>query len=508
MFRVPFRWIKIYSSVMLISLVSKVTGYFRDATITAEFGATLVTDAYVIALLIPEVLFNIFGNSLTANFVPIYYEAERAKRHRRFVSTLFSLYLLLAGLIFLFGVKHTSLLIRIFSSGFSGQAFDTTSFLLKIFMANIFFITLTYFCLAFLQVHNRFLIASSIGIFYNIAVIASMYFKGEDNPLHILIIGTLLGYITQFVVQLPQAISLGLPMPAWRITFSPEIKNYLVLSLPVALLAILGQLNIAMDNYFASRLGEGNITTLNLGYRVLMGIYSALITNTMIIVYPILSRSMIQRDGEDTLTIIQKITNWLLILLVPLAVYLFLNAGPLIELMFKRGAFTAGQSALTAMVFQGYIVGLFFYAFRDLLVRYFFAEHSAVTIMLNGLANSMLNFIYLSVLVPLIGLPGVSLATALSAVSSSIILLVLVRKKVPVFRRLKFIQLLIKILLASGVAIVIAELTMPLINLLLTGQNVFCNLLRLGTEFIVFGFFYCLCFVIIFKKKIFGFWGR
>ncbi|MHB1167101.1 MAG: lipid II flippase MurJ, partial [Carboxydocellales bacterium] len=79
--------------MILISLISKTTGYFRDATITSQFGATLITDAYVIALLIPEVLFNIFGNSLTANFVPIYYEAERTNRHKRFLSTLFSLYL-------------------------------------------------------------------------------------------------------------------------------------------------------------------------------------------------------------------------------------------------------------------------------------------------------------------------------------------------------------------------------------------------------------------------------
>lgn len=505
MLRVPIRWIKIYSSVILISLVSKVTGYFRDATITSQFGATLITDAYVIALLIPEVLFNIFGNSLTANFVPIYYEAERAKRQKQFLSILFTLYLILAGFIFVFGYKQTNLLINIFSSGFSGIAFQTTSYLLKIFLANIFFITMTYYCLAFLQVHNKFLIASSIGVFYNLAVIGSMYCKGDSNPIYVLIIGTLIGYITQFAVQLPQAISLGLPMPTWRLALSPEIKNYLVLSLPVAILAILGQLNIAMDNYFASRLGVGNITTLNLGYRVLMGIYSLLITNTMVIIYPILSRSMIQRDGEDTLIIIQKITNWLIILLVPLTVYLFTNAGLLIEIMFRRGAFTSEQSDLTAMVFQGYIVGLFFYAFRDLMVRYFFAEHSAVTILLNGAANSALNFIYLSVFVPLLGLPGVSLATALSAVSSSIILFSLVKIKVNVFRRLKIVKLIGKILLASGLSIMLTELLGSALNLFPVGQSIFNKILCQGAEFFMFCLFYGLFFVIIFKKKIFGF---
>ncbi|MHB8983945.1 MAG: murein biosynthesis integral membrane protein MurJ [Carboxydocellales bacterium] len=491
--------------MILISLISKTTGYFRDATITSQFGATLITDAYVIALLIPEVLFNIFGNSLTANFVPIYYEAERTNRHKRFLSTLFSLYLLLAAVIFILGYKNTNVLINIFSSGFSGLAFQTTAFLLKIFLFNIFFITITYFCLAYLQVNNRFLISSSIGVFYNLAVIGSMYLKGNASPLSVLIFGTILGYIAQFVIQLPKAITLGLPAPTWRISISPEIKNYIVLSLPVAALAILGQVNIAMDNYFASRLGEGNITTLNIGYRVLMGIYSLLITNTMIIIYPILSRSMIQRDGEDTLVIIQKITNWLIILLVPLAAYLFFNAGILIELMFRRGSFTAAQCDLTASVFRGYIVGLFFYAFRDLMVRYFFAEHSNLTILLNGVTNSVLNFIYLILFVPLIGLPGVSLATALSAISSSIILLIVVRIKVPVFRKLKVVKLVCTILLASVLSVMLVKLLMPNLGFLAEGSKTINIILIEGLEFLLFGLLYCLCFVIVFKKKIFGF---
>ncbi len=508
MFGVSTRWIKIYSSVIAISLISKITGFFRDALITARFGATLVTDAYVVALLIPEVLFNIFGNALGANFAPLYYEAERAKRHRQFGSTLFSLYLLLAGLIFWFGARHTSFLITVFSSGFQGLAFDTTTFLLKIFLANIFFITITYYCLTYLQTRNRFLVPSTIGVFYNLVVIASMCYKGASPALHILIIGTLTGYITQFAVQLPQAVSRGLPMPTWRLRFSPEVKKYLVLSIPVAILAVLGQLNIAMDNYFASRLGEGSITTLNLGYRVLMGIYSMLITNTMMIVYPVLSKSIVQKDFSHTGRIMQKTVNLFIVLLLPLAVYLFLNAGPLIDLMFKRGAFTAAQSALTALVLQGYIVGLFFYASRDLLLRYFFAEHSTLIPMLNGLLNSSLNFIYLWILVPFMGLPGVSLATALSAVSSAVVLFLWARKKAPLFRQLKFVRPALKIIFAGGLAALAMELSRSSINLLPAGGNITGQLLRLGAGFLVFCFVYGLAFLIIFRKKIFGFLAK
>lgn len=505
MFGVSFRWIKIYSSVILISLVSKLTGFFRDALITARFGATLVTDAYVVALLIPEVLFNIFGNSLTANFAPVYYEAEKMKRDKRFVSTLFSLYLLLAGLVYWLGFKNTNFLITLFSSGFKGAAFDTTTFLLKIFIANIFFITITYFCLTYLQAHNQFLIPSTIGVVYNMAIIMAMGYSKSDNTLEILIIGTLVGYLAQFAIQIPQAVSRGLPMPTWKPTLSPEIRKYLVLTLPIAVLAILGQLNIAMDNYFASRLSEGSITTLNLGYRVLMGIYSLFITNTMMIVYPILSKSIVQKNFQHTSDIIQKTTNWLIILLVPLAIYLLFNAHTLMDLMFKRGAFTAKQSALTAVVFQGYIVGLFFFAFRDLMLRYLFASHSAVIPMLNGLINSALNFVYLLILVPVMGLSGVSLATALSAVSSCLMLFMWVKIKTHAFRQLKFFHLILKILFASGISIIVAELLTSVFKWLPAKEGFFTQLIRLGLDFVSFAVVYCLIFLLMFNKRIFRF---
>jgi putative peptidoglycan lipid II flippase len=508
MLGVSLQWIKIYSSVIAISLISKITGFFRDALITARFGATLITDAYVIALLIPEVLFNIFGNSLSANFAPVYYEAEKVNRHKRFVSCLFSLYLVLAGLIFLLGYKYTHLLIKIFSSGFSGLALNTTVFLLKIFMANILFITITYFCLAYLQAQNQFLIPSVIGVVYNLAIIASMCYQGPGKALDILIIGTLFGYIVQFAVQLPQAISRGLPPPTWRITPGPEIKRYAVLILPVAVLAILGQLNIAMDNFFASRLNEGSITNLNLGYRVLMGIYSLFITNTMMIVYPALSRSIVQKDTRHTAEIIQKTTNLLLILLLPLAVFLFTNARPLIDLMFRRGAFTATQCALTAMVFQGYIAGLIFYAFRDLQLRYFFAEHSALIPMLNGILNSTLNFIYLLVLVRFLGLPGVSLATALSSISSCIILYALARKKSIAFRKLNFFRVGLKIFTGAAISAAALNLAKPFFQALAPGESFVQQLFRLGSGFVFYCCIYLFILIIIFRKKIFGFLGR
>lgn len=152
------------------------------------------------------------------------------------------------------------------------------------------------------------------------------------------------------------------------------------------------------------------------------------------------------------------------------------------------------------MVFQGYIVGLFFYAFRDLLLRYFFAAYDIPVLILNGLANTMLNFLYLMILVPLVGLPGISQAAALSVGSSCWFLHFFAVKKAPVFRQLQFLRLIIKVLLASGLSILIVVLMKPSINRFLAGDNTFHQLLQQGTQFIVFGLCYCLLCLLRVKK--------
>lgn len=504
MFGIPSRWITLYSSVILISIFSKVTGYFRDALITYNFGATYITDAYVLSLLIPEILFNIFGNSLTSNFVPLYYEAEKHRREGKFVSSLTSLYIIVASLIFVLGYVNSEKLIHFFSPGFHGYAFDQTQSLLKIFLSNIFSISLTYLFLAYLQANRNFIVSSFIGVANNLAIITAMVIlKGPS--LSVLITGTLLGYASQFLVQTPHALKLGYPAPTFKITLTPEIKKYFALSLPIAGLALLSQLNIAMDNFFASRLAEGSITTLNLGYRMLMGVYSLFITNTMMIVYPSLSKSIVNKNHSHTSELVQKTGNLLMLLLVPLSVFLMTYATSVTNVMFTRGAFSQEKSIITASVFSGYIVGLIFFALRDLLLKYFFAQNSSLIPMLNGVINSLLNFIYLLVFVPLMGLPGISLATALSAVSSFLILFALARKKNLTFKKVAFLSLGLKTLVISSFAVIITRFTFSFWKIDLMSGHFFSQLMSLLIELGFFASVYCIFLFFIYKRKIFGF---
>lgn len=488
---IPLWWIKTYVFVVLISVLAGVTGFIRDALITGRFGASLITDAYFVALLIPDALVCIFGNSLTTHFVPLYYEAEKANRVQRFASSIITLYLLAAGSIVLFAYWQTELLVSFFSAGFSKQAVQLTGSFLRVFLVNALLITAAGYCQAFLQARHRFLLPSAAGVLYNLTVISGVCLLAGLTPFAALSIGTVGGYLIQLLVQIPQTAGQGSPFPALRPAFTPEVKKFLLLSIPVAVLAVLKKLMVAVENYYATRLGEGGVTALNLGFQAMMLIYSSIITSTIWLAYPPLSRSAISKDNRQTGAILQKVIDLLLIVLVPIAVYCVVNSRMLIDSMYLRGAFTAKQSLLTAMIFRGYAAGLFCYALRDLLVRYFFSEYNIPVLLVNGFADAGLNCVLLWLLVPIVGLPGISLAAALSVGASCLLLLVWGGRRTPVLRRLIFSRLAVRTLAASLPAVLITFVCRPFLAGWFSRGSASGQMIRLGSEFAVFGLVYC-----------------
>src|SRR5690606_7515553 len=61
-------------NTLLISVgatVSKIMGFIREVTIAAFFGASYLVDAYLVALIIPQMLFSIIQKALTTTIIPM-----------------------------------------------------------------------------------------------------------------------------------------------------------------------------------------------------------------------------------------------------------------------------------------------------------------------------------------------------------------------------------------------------------------------------------------------------
>lgn len=77
--------IKSTAVVMIVSLLSRCLGLIRDLLIGNNFGASMYTDAYNVAVTIPETIFMVIGLAISTSFLPILSEELAKKGKKRYV---------------------------------------------------------------------------------------------------------------------------------------------------------------------------------------------------------------------------------------------------------------------------------------------------------------------------------------------------------------------------------------------------------------------------------------
>ena len=92
--------------IMVVSLISRATGFLRDSLNGGAFGATSTYDAYLLSLNVPNILFGIFGLAITTTFIPIlsetYSESGKEKMFE-FANSVMNILMILSLMLCLIG---------------------------------------------------------------------------------------------------------------------------------------------------------------------------------------------------------------------------------------------------------------------------------------------------------------------------------------------------------------------------------------------------------------------
>ncbi|MGL5255899.1 MAG: hypothetical protein ACRC76_02585 [Proteocatella sp.] len=63
--------------VMIMTLVSKTLGFGRDVILSYFYGASYISDAYLISQTIPNVLFGFIGTAIVTAYIPMESNIQR-----------------------------------------------------------------------------------------------------------------------------------------------------------------------------------------------------------------------------------------------------------------------------------------------------------------------------------------------------------------------------------------------------------------------------------------------
>jgi putative peptidoglycan lipid II flippase len=251
-------------------LCSRLVGLVRDRVFAHYFGASDAADAFRAAFRIPNILQNLFGEGvLSASFIPVYARLRAEERHEeasQLAEAVFALLVLVTAVLAAVGVLATPWLIDAIAPGFHGDKRLLTIKLVQILFPGAAVLVLSAWCLGILNSHRKFLLSYSAPVVWNLAMIATLIWGGRHHTQMrlavLLAMGSVVGSVLQFVVQLPAVLKflwpLRLHLNFGGLHVATVTKNFF----PVFLSRGVVQISAYVDSWLGSFLGTGAVAAL------------------------------------------------------------------------------------------------------------------------------------------------------------------------------------------------------------------------------------------------------
>ncbi len=464
------RLLRSTASVAAPTLASRVLGYVRDLLQAYFLGTS--PDAFTIAFTIPNLFRRLTGEgAMTSAFIPTFTEIKAKGDRRetwRFAGVFFWDLALIMGALTVLGVVFAPGLVKVIAYGFrttEGKWAQTIAMTRTMF-PYLFFISLSALASAILNSCRRFFVPASTPILFNVAVIAAaaLAARGARDPARVFCWGVLAGGVLQLLFQLPFLWKEGMRFRPGLAFRDPGVRRIAGLMVPGVLGAGVYQVNFALSRMIASGLERGSTSALYYSSRIeelTLGLFSIALSVALL---PVFSEHAAARDMAEmkrTLGFSLKLTSFVTF---PAAAGLVVLSRPIIRVLFERGMFDRGSTALSSACLLLFALGLPFLSGVKMIAPAFFSLKDTRTPVLVGVGVMAVNVGLSFALKGPLRVGGIALALSLSQVVNFAALFILLERRIGAVGRRELAGPAAKGLAASGLMAGALLLVRPLID--------------------------------------------
>jgi len=425
------------ATVSSMTLLSRILGYVRDFFIARVFGAGLATDAFFVALRIPNLMRRLFAEgAFSQAFVPILAEVrnrespEDTRALVDCVSTALFLALMVATAV---GMALAPLVVYVSAPGFAAEPgkFELTVAMLRITFPYILFISLVAMAAGVLNTWSRFAVPAFTPVLLNVSFIVGAAFFAErfDPPVLVLAWAVFVGGLLQLAFQLPFLWKIGM-LPRWRFNLKhPGVARVLKLMAPAVFGVSVSQVSLLINTIFASFLVTGSVSWLYYADRLMefpAGVLGAALGT-------ILLPSLSKHHAGGATAEYSRLLDWglrvTLLLALPAAAALAVLAMPLIATLFHYGRFSAEDAWMTREALVAYSLGLVGMILVKILAPGFYARQNVSTPVKIGLVTLAVTQLMNVAFIGPLKHAGLALAIGLGACLNAILLYSMLRKQ-------------------------------------------------------------------------------
>jgi putative peptidoglycan lipid II flippase len=305
-----------------------------------------------------------------------------------------------------------------------GFADDPGKFHLAVLLARIAFPYLVFMSwvalyTGLLNVMGRFAVAAFAPSLLNVVLIAVLLGliatgNGEHNSAGVALAwGVAVSGLLQVAIVAVAAARAGIRLRVERPTLSPDMRRLVKLAVPGLIAGGMAQITIVISTIIAS-FQDRVVSWLYYADRIFQLPLGMVGVAVGVVLLPDLSRKLRSGDHRAVIDSENRALEFALLLTLPAATALFIAAGPIMRVLFERGAFTAVDARATAGMLSALALGLPAYVLIKVLHPSFFArEDTKAPMIFAGIsmaANAALSYALFVVL----GAVGIAIATALT----------------------------------------------------------------------------------------------
>jgi murein biosynthesis integral membrane protein MurJ len=397
----------------LATLVGLAAGFAREWLLVDAWGASLRSDAFLVALFLPEAVRMAMATGLFSSAALPLYQERDAERRAAWLSALTTRVLgtgfAIAGLFYL----AAPLWVWLIGPGLSdaGRALAGQSLQLLAWCVPGFLLH-ALLCIP-LQAHARFVLAGMGSLLFNLPPVVYLALQGGQAEPAGLAASCVVGSLLMPLALLPAMRGMG--WRPWRVRADDDCGRQLLGRLGPLLASTLASQGLALlERMVASLLGEGAVTWLNFARKLINLPMVALMSLNQVLL-----GLMGGKSEQERLALLRRGTALATLLTLPVAVGVVGAAEPLIELLLPAQASGGVLAALLGWL----SLTLLFAAWNALLARYAYSVGDTRLPLACELAGNALNAVLLLSLPWWLGLKGIALAALLGVVLTGLLLM-------------------------------------------------------------------------------------
>ncbi len=400
------------------TLLSRFFAYIREMLLIQFLGIGAISDAFFIALRVPNSLRKVFAEgALSSVLVPALIRAEREDGKagmNRLLTLSFAVIQLIIGLIVFLVCWYAQAIVYFGAPQAQPEVLQLGVEYLKILAPFILFLSSSSVLASALQATHRFLLPGIAPALLNCLYVgfvslALYYSWSVPTFCWTMIFASMINLVIHFIVCVAYNFQFAMPnKKTWQGVWGVILQLF-----PCLLTAGIGEANFLIDSRFASGLGVGTISLLRYAYQFVNIPLGVIGTSLSMVLLPYFAKiGHSKKELGQYLAEAIKFVTWIM---VPMTIIMIVCSREIFETMFFSSKFTMDHVVQAQWSMNAYLLGLTFFALEKILLNAFYALHASGVATCVAVVTVGMNYFMNSWLMSLYGGTGLALATSITA---------------------------------------------------------------------------------------------